>query len=501
MEKLILILIWIFCVSVSFSQSCLPEGIILSNQAQIDSFQINYPGCQRIEGNVKIEGHDIRNLNGLSQLREFGAHLFIHNCDSLIRLTGLDSVTHVGGGLSISGNSILRTLNGINSLDTIGGSFILSDNEWLENISALENLTRIGSSIRIHSNLRLKNLDGLDSVKSCVNYIYINYNYSLENIHGLRGINGTRAYIKVEGNPRLKNLEGLEGIKTIWDELIIYQNDSLISLKGLDNVDSVIGDVKITLNKQLVTLDAMKQLRQVGRIYITFNDKLRELNGFNSLTLITGDCLFFSNPAMVSLEGLNNLRSIEGNLLICDGGYTNLDALASLDSIGWFGYFCITGNSALYDISGIENISTNSIKELVIKDNPLLSVCDVKNICAYLAGPVEEVEIHDNGIGCNSIQEVEEACKMDLEEYGSLASSLLIYPNPASEYVTIELSDSLLQHHITTWSIFNTHGQGIIEKINPLSRTVLNISEWNAGIYLLKADGQDMIVVKKFVVE
>ena len=46
------------------SQSCLPDGITFETQAQVDSFQINHPGCFEIEGDVTISGDNITNLNG-----------------------------------------------------------------------------------------------------------------------------------------------------------------------------------------------------------------------------------------------------------------------------------------------------------------------------------------------------------------------------------------------------------------------------------------------------
>jgi S-formylglutathione hydrolase FrmB len=52
--------------------SCLPQGITFTNQAQIDNFQTNYPGCTEIEGDVTIAGDDITNLNGLSVLTSIG---------------------------------------------------------------------------------------------------------------------------------------------------------------------------------------------------------------------------------------------------------------------------------------------------------------------------------------------------------------------------------------------------------------------------------------------
>ena len=58
------------------SQSpCLPEGITFTTQAQVDSFQINYPGCTEIMGTVVIEGPSINNLDGLNVLTAVGGFL------------------------------------------------------------------------------------------------------------------------------------------------------------------------------------------------------------------------------------------------------------------------------------------------------------------------------------------------------------------------------------------------------------------------------------------
>ena len=59
------------CLTSLLAQPCLPEGITFSTQAEIDSFQINYPSCTEIEGDVTIEGWDIANINGLNVLIAF----------------------------------------------------------------------------------------------------------------------------------------------------------------------------------------------------------------------------------------------------------------------------------------------------------------------------------------------------------------------------------------------------------------------------------------------
>jgi hypothetical protein len=55
MNRLILVTgLVLFLQATGFSQSCLPEGIVFQTQGQIDSFQINFPGCIHIEGGVTI---------------------------------------------------------------------------------------------------------------------------------------------------------------------------------------------------------------------------------------------------------------------------------------------------------------------------------------------------------------------------------------------------------------------------------------------------------------
>jgi len=46
MKRPILLIVIAFIIQIEVSsQSCLPDGITFSTQAQIDNFQINYPGC------------------------------------------------------------------------------------------------------------------------------------------------------------------------------------------------------------------------------------------------------------------------------------------------------------------------------------------------------------------------------------------------------------------------------------------------------------------------
>jgi len=85
MKKFTLIFGFVLSQLFLFAQtedSCLPDGITFTTQAQIDSFAIIYPNCTEIEGDVLIggwNGSDISNLNGLNVLSSIEAVHYAKN--------------------------------------------------------------------------------------------------------------------------------------------------------------------------------------------------------------------------------------------------------------------------------------------------------------------------------------------------------------------------------------------------------------------------------------
>ena len=121
MKKTIIIVLLLAWVFTTYSQSCLPDGITFTTQSQIDSFQINYPGCSEIEGSVTVYGDDITNLDELTVLTSIGHYLKIYNTSSLGNLYGLNHVSSVGGDLIIEENDLLNNLSGLIVLVHIDG--------------------------------------------------------------------------------------------------------------------------------------------------------------------------------------------------------------------------------------------------------------------------------------------------------------------------------------------------------------------------------------------
>ncbi len=124
----ITVLVALFAWATAPAQSCLPEGITFDTQGQVDSFPINYPGCQVIEGDVAIRDSFIDNYVVL---------------DAITNLAGLSNIHTIGGKLTIFRNEQLANLQGLHNLASIGDTLYIYGNDSLHNLLILGNLTLI----------------------------------------------------------------------------------------------------------------------------------------------------------------------------------------------------------------------------------------------------------------------------------------------------------------------------------------------------------------------
>ena len=337
-------------------QHCLPEGITFSSQAQIDSFQFNYPGCKKIIGDVKIDGDDITNLNGLIGLTSTGGLRIIDNC-SLMNLSGLDN------------------------LDSVGGNVIIGGNNNLNSISALDRLTFIPGDLEIGS-------------------------FYSQNYHG---------------NPLLTSLAGLNNIDSVGGSLNIFRCASLFDLTGLERLKQIGSGLGIggmwSGGNSLQYLSGLDSLVSVGGgLDIVFNSGLQNLHGLEKLVQIGGDLSIYGNDSMTSLSGLVNLTSIGGGI-----------------NLGNFLYY--PGNLLLRDISELENVTING--DINIAGNHALSECAIESICNYLANPIGTTLIYYNAPGCNTPEEVKQACDSLPVPEISKPCRFIIHPNPFYETTMI----------------------------------------------------------------
>ncbi len=198
---------------------CLPEGITFTTQEEIDSFQINYPNCAQIAGNLIISGDGITNLNGLENLTSIGVTLKIINNNNLSSLNGLENIETIGGRLYIENNPLLTGLSGIENVTSIGGQLSVSSNSSLSSLTELVNLASVGGGIIILNNDALAGFSGLDNLTS---------------IWG---------GLTISNNGAITNLTGLENVTSIGGSLTIHNNDILTNLIGIDNLSSIGGSL------------------------------------------------------------------------------------------------------------------------------------------------------------------------------------------------------------------------------------------------------------------
>lgn len=404
MKKPILYLVLTFIIlTKASSQSCLPDGITFSTQQEIDSFQINYPNCKQILGDVVIVGVDINNLLGLNILESIGGQLTIGGyywCNpQLSSIRGLDSITIIGGGLSIIENTALKDLKGFSSLQEIGGSLFLTANHSLECIASLNSLTSVENDIRIQSNYALTYLNGLN------------------------------------------NLSSVEGI------FEFYQNSNLVDLSGIEN------------------------LTHVGNLSLNHNYNLENINALENLISINGYLFIAYNHGLNNLIGLENTTSIGGPLHI-------------------------KFNNGLTSLEGIDNIDSWSIDYLYIINNPLLNTCEVQSVCDFLASPHGNYGIHDNASGCNSIEEVEEACITIGHQELNIESDFSIFPIPTNRIINISSKNRIGIYEV---NIYNSIGRKVLTQAKITNK--IDVSKLVQGLYIIEIITENSKIREKLIIK
>jgi hypothetical protein len=126
-----------------------------------------------------------------------------------------------------------------------------------------------------------------------------------------------------------------------------------------------------------------------------------------------------------------------------------------------------------------------------------LSACEIKCICDYLASPNGSVGIEGNAIGCNSLQEVEDAC--DSLTVGDLTidEGFSIHPNPASTQITLETYTTPQKNTFLT--IFNINGQQLKSRQITEPQTVVDVSGLPQGIYFVRVKDDKTVQVGKII--
>lgn len=364
MKKALIILVLIILIQSNVSsQPCPPGGVTFTSQAQIDNFIINYPSCTEINGPVRINGNDITNLHGLSNIKCVDYNFTIENNPSLKSLNGLKNLSYIS---------------------CIGGCYglVISNNDSLIDISALSNLTDAAFLLSITDNDALVNLVGLESLTNVPMYITIANNNSLIDLSGLESIIYTTE-LKIYGNNSLQTFKGLESLKHLGKGLSIYNNPNLLSIKDLINLNELgtfpcsPSYISIHDNPYLTSLEGLDSIS---------SNSIEDLKVYNNSSLSTchvkSICNYLANPYSVmeihdNAIGCNNPTEVEN---ACASSSINKFKSDDLISI-----FPNPANKLLFvkyndNLHITQVIIYNSIGNVVLFENQLNNLLDVSEL-------------------------------------------------------------------------------------------------------------------------
>ena len=388
-------------IHLTTAQTCLPDGLFISSQQQINNFANDYPGCSTVLGDLTIQGGTISSLMGLQQITAIEGDLNIKHNFNLQSLAGLHNLETVGGDLDMAQNIKLGNFDGLNSLTSIGGFFDIDMMDGLVNFAGLENLNYVESGFFITFCDGLVDFTGLDNLTTVDGRLWVRYCDGLQTCTGLESLTTLGGNLKFEGNDALKTLDGLQNLDPTtveaWSggekDIELIDNPKLtgcaiepvcakFSMSGgslevegnghtckyVSHISSVCNNEPCLVNVMYLTTQAavdeyaatFPQCPQLdATLYIgnsQLTNSIQNVNGLSFITHIYGDLVFQNLANLASLEGLNDSLYVEGDLII-----KNCDVLTDLT--GWGAHMRIDGdikiekNNSLASLAGMESIT------------------------------------------------------------------------------------------------------------------------------------------------
>lgn len=272
----------------------------------------------------------------------------------------------------------------------------------LADTSFLLPITAVGGNVIIRDGFA--DYNGFSNITSIGGDLEINLYDAFEDSNTFEGLSGIT---NVPGNLKINHFgvtsfEGLSNIATVGGNIDIYvphvtsfnlpltsvggyvsiNSFEMNDISGLTNLTTIPGELKL-LNLLIPDFSPLNNLTSVGGIYLENLKNIHNLDGFSNLTQINGQLYINNCIELSSLQALSDVTSLNGNLTIT--GNTWLQTLSGLDGLTSLNYhnLNLSNNYLLTDISAISNIEEHSIRQLTIKNNQALAICNYPSICSY----------------------------------------------------------------------------------------------------------------------
>ena len=151
----------------------------------------------------------------------------------------------------------------------------------------------------------------------------------------------------------------------------------------------------------------------------------------------------------------------------------------------------LKNNSILENINTLDDLDL-TLEKVTIINNPNLSICAVKRVCASLNLESAIIAISNNGAGCNSQDEVTAVCQiMGLEDF-EIKSKILLALNPTTGIIEVT---TLAHLTITETMLCSQFGQQLMMS----QSRILDINHIARGIYFIEISTDKGIIAKKIV--
>lgn len=225
---------------------CPTGDLVITTQAQLDQFALDYPGCTNLPGSLymyEYAGEDPVALD-------------------IVDLTPLSNLVTIGGDFDLGYASGLTSLDGLDNLQSVGGYFSLYYMNTLSDMTALGNLTTIGGDAIFYYNLSQTNFVGLENLESIGGFLQVQYNYFLEDFTGLSGLESI-GNISATNN-EMTSMDGFLSLTTVDGNIFLDANPSLANLNGLSGLTNVNGYIFINGSPLLSDISGLQNISAAG---------------------------------------------------------------------------------------------------------------------------------------------------------------------------------------------------------------------------------------------
>jgi len=250
----LLLLVTIFNASNVKAQVC-TGNIVLETQSDVDNFNINYPSCTELVGNLFITGDEISDIGPLSQLAKVTGDFEIINCQNLASINDIE--LNVIGNIRILENESLIEINGFTSTDSLK-TLNISENPVLNTVAGFDNLRIAMDSLHIYSNDSLKSIPSFNNL-DFVDRIEIDENRTLSSVFGFNSLDTVQNVLQIGDVPIISGFNSL-----IKGGSIFISHTDIRKIEGFNNVERITGGLALGRITQEEPIEIFNKVKTIG---------------------------------------------------------------------------------------------------------------------------------------------------------------------------------------------------------------------------------------------